>query len=445
MSFPKHYLILTTISLILCGTFAGKAQDTLRLSLQDARRIALENNTLVRNSALDMEIARKKIWETTAIGLPHVETKSVYSYLPVVPTLPPGTMGPDTPAIELGVKNNVTFDLSASQLIFNGSYLVGLKAMKTLYQQSNENNEKVIQDVNESVINTYYLILVGESSLENLEKNLQNVEKTAQEITEMNKQGFVEKTDVDQLQLTANNLKNAMNQVQGNLDIANRLFKIILGLDIDAKVRLTDRLGTQYSLPETVASLISVPFNIEKNIDYRLIKTQASLSTLDYQNAIAAYMPVIAGYWTHTEKANKPSFDFSMKDILGVSLTLPIFSSGQRMAVVSQKKLTIEKLKNTKQLVYNNLMMQADQYQTDLKLKYEKYQIQDKSLKLSDEIYQRTLEKYRNGVSTSTDLTTTQNQYLSSLTNYYQSIYDLATAKTKLEKLYNINQELSKQ
>jgi outer membrane protein TolC len=133
-----------------------------------------------------------------------------------------------------------------------------------------------------------------------------------------------------------------------------------------------------------------------------------------------------------------------VKDVIGINVSLPIFSSGQRMAVVSQKKLAISKMDNTKQLVYNNLMMQADQLQTDLKLKYEKYEIQEKSLALSDEIYQRTLEKYKNGVSSSMDLTTTQNQYLASLSSYYQSIYDLVVARTKLEKLYNINQEIDK-
>lgn len=442
MSFTKRYLILITIFLLLLGNFKSEAQDSLRLSLQDARRIALENNANIRNSTLDMEIARKKIWETTAIGLPHVDSKAAYQFLPTVPTLPAGSFGEGSPAVNLGVKNNITFDVTASQLIFNGSYLVGLKAMKTLYQQSNESNEKIIQDVNESVINTYYMILVGEESIINLRQNLENVQKTALEIKEMNKQGFVEKTDVDQLDLTANNLMNAMNQVKGNLDIAYRLFKIILGLDIDAKVRLTDTLDATSSIPVSVASLVGESFNIEKNIDYRLIKTATVISKLEFQNAVAAYMPVISGFYQHTDKTNKPAFDFSVKDVLGVNLSLPIFSSGQRMAAVSQKKLAIAKMENNKKLVYNNLMMQADQFQTDLKLKYEKYEIQKKSLALSDEIYQRTLEKYRNGVSTSIDLTTTQNQYLNGLTNYYQSIYDLVTSKTKLEKLYNINQEI---
>jgi len=444
MSFSNRYLILITCTLILAGVRKSDAQDTLRLSLQESRRMAFENNTNIRNSNLDMEIARKKIWETTAIGLPHIDSKGAYQYLPVVPSLPPGTMGPGTPAVPLGVKNNATFDITASQLIFNGSYLVGLKATKTLYQQANENTEKIVQDVNESVINTYYLILVAEESLKNLQKNLDNVKKTEYEITEMNKQGFVEKTDVDQLELTANNLMNAMNQVVSNLDVANRLFKIILGVDNNKQIRLTDVLGSNDELPATVAALIGSQFNIEKNIDYRLIKTATDLSKLEYNNAIASYMPVISGFYNHTEKINKPAFDFTMKDVVGINLSLQIFSSGQRMAVVSQKKLAISKMDNTRLLVYNNLLMQADQYQTDLKLKFEKFEIQKKSLKLSDEIYQRTLEKYKNGVSSSMDLTTTQNQYLTSLSSYYQSIYDLATAKTKLEKLFNINQEINK-
>ena len=444
MSFSNRYLLLITIFLLLLGVKKSDAQDSLQVSLQEARRLAVQNNANIRNSNLDMEIARKKIWETTAIGLPHLDSKAAYQFLPHVPSLPAGTMGPGTPPIELGVKNSTTFDFTASQLIFNGSYLVGLKAMKTLYLQTNENTEKVIQDVNESVINTYYMILVGEESLKNLQKNLDNVKKTEYEIGEMNRQGFVEKTDVDQLELTANNLLNAMNQVVGNLDVANRLFKIILGVDAKTKVRLTDTLGSSYTQPAEVANLLGAQFNIEKNIDYRLIKTATDLSKLEYQNAIASYMPVISGFYNHTEKTNKPAFDFSVKDVLGINVSLPIFSSGQRLAVVSQKKLAISKMDITRKLVFNNLMVQADQYQTDLKLKYEKYEIQKKSLNLSNEIYQRTLEKYKNGVSSSIDLTTAQNQYLTGLSSYYQSIYDLATAKTKLEKLYNLNQELSK-
>ncbi|MCE1197756.1 MAG: TolC family protein [Marinilabiliales bacterium] len=440
----KRNLCLKTVILLLLtvGSMFAHAQDALRISLQEARRIALENNANIRNSVIDLEIAKKKIWETTAIGLPHLDSKANYQFLPKVPQLPAGSFGPGSPAVDLGVKNNLLYDITASQLIFNGSYLVGLQAAKTLYEQSNQNKEKVVQDVNESVINSYYMILVAQESLVNLQKNLVNVEKTTEEIREMHKQGFVEGTDVDQLELTANNLKNAISQVKGNLDVSNRLFKIILGLDADKEIILTDDLNMASGIPQDISGLLGSNFDIEKNIDYRLIKTASTASHLEYKNAIAAYMPVISGFYQHSDKTNKPAFDMSVKDVFGINLTLPIFSSGQRLAAVSQKKLAIAKMDNTRKLMFNNLLMQADQVQIDLKLKFEKFEIQKKSLTLSDEIYQRTLEKYKNGVSSSMDLTTTQNQYLQSLSSYYQSIYDLVTAKTKLEKLYNLNQEI---
>ena len=65
-----------------------------------------------------------------------------------------------------------------------------------------------------------------------------------------------------------------------------------------------------------------------------------------------------------------------------------------------------------------------------------------KSKQLSDDIYQRTLEKYKQGVASSMDLMNSQNQYLTNLTNYYQSIFDLESSKSQLEKLYNINQDI---
>jgi outer membrane protein TolC len=126
---------------------------------------------------------------------------------------------------------------------------------------------------------------------------------------------------------------------------------------------------------------------------------------------------------------------------VGINLTLPIFSSGERLAVVSQKRMSLEKAQNTSKYVSTSLQMQASQYQTDVKLKLERYLNQKKSKELSDDIYQRTMEKYKQGISSSMDLMTSQNQYLTNLTNYYQSIYDLQGARSKLEKLYNINQD----
>jgi outer membrane protein len=471
--FRKHKQILFLIVVFLAGTFLSSAQEPIKLSLQDAVKMALQNNTNILNSDLDLKIAQKKVWETIASGLPQISVTGAYQHTFKVPTLSfggktvlsnaevpwdpttqSGTMSSvkllsgesiylnseaGTP-IELGLKNNTTFEFSLSQLIFSGSYIVGLQATKVYYGLTKQNAEKTKLDVIETVNNTYNMIQLAEESRKILTQNLENINKTLSEITEMNKQGFLEKTDVDQLELTGNTVRNAMNQIDSNLDMAYRLLKIQLGMEEAQKVELSDPLETGESLTVSSAKLFAESFNIGQNVDYQLIQTSEKAAKLELDLARASFLPTVSGFYNHTEKLKAPALDFSPKDLAGVNLSLPIFSSGQRSSVVSQKRMAFEKAKNTRQYVSSNLAMQSTQYQNDLKLKLEKYQNQKKSKELSDDIYQRTLEKYKQGMASSMDLMTSQNQYLTNLTNYYQSIYDLQGSRSKLEKLFNINQ-----
>ena len=474
--FRKHTQMLLTTGIFLLATLVAHAQEPVKLSLEEALKMALQNNTNILNSDLDLKIAQKKIWETTASGLPHVNVKGSYQHIFKVPTLNFGggselatsrvPRDPITGAgtingiglssgdsifmnsvpgteIPLGVKNSIVFDFTVSQLIFSGSYIVGLQASKVYFGLSKQNAEKTRLDVVETVINTYNMIKLGEESQKVLTQNLGNIDKTLYEVSEMNKQGFLEKTDVDQLELTANTIKNALNEINSNLDLGYRLLKIQIGMDETAKVELSDSLESGESLTATSLQLISEPFSLDRNVDYQLIQTSEKAASLELKLAKSGYLPTIAGFYNHTEKINAPAFDFAPRDLIGISLNLPIFSSGERMAGVSQKRFSMEKAQNTRKFVSSNLMMQASQFQNDVKLKLEKYQNQKKSMELSNDIYERTLEKYRQGMASSMDLMTTQNQYLTNLTNYYQSIFDLQSSQSKLEKLFNINQDIT--
>jgi outer membrane protein len=475
--FRKQKQILLLSGIFLLGTFVARGQDPVKLSRQDALKMALQYNTNILNSDLDLKIAQKKVWETMASGLPHIDAKATYQHIFEVPTLNfgggtelsktkvpfdkttnTGTMSELTLAsgetiylnalagtpVQLGLPNSTQFDFTLSQLIFSGSYFVGLQATKVYYGLTKENAEKTKLDVIENVINTYNMIKMAEESRKILAQNLENINKTMYEISEMNKQGFLEKTDVDQLELTSNTIKNAMNQIDSNLDMGYRLLKIQLGMDVTAKVELSDSLESDEMLTKSSLQLITEPFSIDQNIDFQLIQTSEKAAKLDLNLAKTAFMPTISGFYNHTERLKTPAFNIQPKDLVGVNLSLPIFSSGQRLSVLSQKQMALEKTQNTVKLVSSSLSMQASQYQNDLKLKLEKYQNQVKSKDLSDVIYQRTLEKYKQGMATSMDLMTSQNQYLTNLTNYYQSIFDVQSSKSKLEKLYNINQDVAK-
>lgn len=472
--FRKQKQILLLAFMFLGVTFASRAQESIKLSLQDALKMALQNNTNILNSDLDLKIAQKKVWETLATGLPQINAKGSYQHIFKVPTLnfggktvlsntevpwdqktQSGTMSSLTLSngeniylnseagtpIELGLKNNTSFDVTLSQLIFSGSYFVGLQATKVYYGLTKENAEKTKLDVVETVTNTYNMIKLAEESRKILTQNLENINKTLFEVSEMNKQGFLEKTDVDQLELTGNTIRNAMNQIDSNLDMGYRLLKIQLGMEEGVKVELSDILETDESLTKSSLELITETFNISQNVDYKLIKTAEKAAKLELNLVKTSFMPTISGFYNHTEKLKAPAFDFAPKDLIGVNLSLPIFSSGQRLSTVAQKKMSLEKAQNTTRFVSSSLSMQATQFQNDLKLKLEKYENQKKSKELSDVIYQRTLEKYKQGMASSMDLMNSQNQYLSNLTSYYQCIYDLQGAKSKLEKLFNINQD----
>lgn len=439
--FGKFKKLMLLLMFVPMGAFISGAQDSLKLSLDEAVKLGLEQNTNIKNSKLDLQIAQKKINETIAMGLPHFDIKSAYTFLPVVPTLDFGMPGTENSGpIELGVKNNVVTDFVVSQLIFNGAYIVGVQASKIYFSYSEQNDEKTRLDVRESVINTYQMIQLGEESMKILQQNLDNVIKTQNEIKEMYNQGFTEKTDVDQLEVTANVLRNTMNQVESNLDMSYRLLKIQLGVDESVNISLSDSTKTDELLLSESLQVLNEKFVLENNIDYKLIETSKQLAILDLKREKSNYLPVISGFYSHTEKLNAPAFDFAPKDVLGLNLSLPIFTSGQRMAVVNQKKMAVEKTENTRILVSNSLLMQANQLQSDVKIKLEKYQNQKLSRDLSFDIYDRTLEKYRQGMATSMDLMNSQNQYLTNLTNYYQYMFDLQGAITKLEKLFNINQ-----
>ena len=443
--FGKYRQVLLSAAILIGGAIPSGAQKTTQLSLEDAKQLGLKYNTDILNSQLDLQIAQKKIWETTATGLPHLDAKSAYTLYPKVPTLPASFFDPNAgpnEKISLLVQQNVVTDITVSQLIFNGAYFVGLQAAKVYYNISKQNDEKTRLDVIESVVNTYHMLQLGEESRKILAQNLDNINKTQNDVSEMYRQGMVEKTDVDQLEVNANTLRNALNQVESNLEIGFRLLKIQVGLADSVKIALTDSTETDASLTMSSLQLIAEPFDLQRNVDYQLTETSLEAAKLELKLEKTNSLPTINGYYDHTEKLKAPLFDFAPKDIIGVNLSLPIFSTGERSAAVAQKRFSFEKALNTRNYVSSNLSMEASQDQNDLKLKLEKYRTQKESKELSDNIYQRTLEKYKEGMSSSMDLMNSQNQYLTNLTNYYQSIYDLQVAKSKLEKLFNINQDI---
>lgn len=444
----------------------AKAQDTLtasdskaiKFSLKEAQEYALQNSPAVKSAAIDLESARKKIWETTAIGLPQVTATGNYQYIFKVPEfsfggfydyrlLPDGTpitkndllntYQPGQP-VKLGVQQNFTWNISVNQLIFSGEYIVGLQASRTFKELSERNLQKTKNETKEAVAKAYYMILTGEENLSILRQNLQLIDKTLNDVTAMYKQGFVEETDVDQIRINKLNLENLVNSVTEQVQIAYRLLKFQMGIDVNQSIELTDKLDELIAMGN-FKLWSQNEFDVQKNIDLKIMQTNEALSMLNLQREKSRFLPSVSAFYQHQEQLKKPQFNFTIPDITGVGISWPLFTSGSRNSKVAQARLALEKATIGKNQVRDGLLIDFEQSRNAYNKALNDYLTLKENLNLADKIYRKTLLKYSQGMASGMELTQAQNQFLTTESNYYNAVLTLFNAQAKLEKLLESN------
>ena len=235
--FRKHFQFLTSlvIGILAAGLAPGPVfgQDlTVReFSLESAQEFAVTNSYDRKKSQLDIQTAQKQMRETLAIGLPQLESSIGYmNNLKLATVLIPNFFEgkfDEMIAVQFGTQHNTNVNFMVSQLLFNGSYFVGLQAAKIYKQLANQNHERTKLNVIETVTNTYYLILVSTESEKILSGNLSNLEKTLYEVSELYKEGFVAETDADLVQISVTKLKNDLQTINIQKDVALKLLKFL--------------------------------------------------------------------------------------------------------------------------------------------------------------------------------------------------------------------------
>jgi outer membrane protein TolC len=340
------------------------------------------------------------------------------------------------PPIKLGVKDNATFDLTVSQLIFSGEYIVGLQATKVYYTMTDQNRQRVEIDLKENVANTYAMALIFEQSRNVLDQSLTNTRKTLSEMQQMFQQGLLENTDVDQIELVSLTLENSVNSLTRQIDATYDLLKFQLGMPFGDKLILTDNID---SIANTVnlELLLNTQFNINNNLDYQILETSEDISNLNLKREKSTYLPNLVAVYRHQEQVNPADFNFNPKDVIQVSMNVPIFSSGQRNSKVQQRKLELQQVINSKENVANGLQLQYINTMNELTTAFEKYQNDKKNIELTKRILDKSMIKFTEGLASSRDLTEFLNQYLTAQGNMYNSMLSLINAKNKLDKLNN--------
>ncbi len=446
---PIRITLLVLSSMLYFALSAQEQPAPRRFSLKEAQDYAVVHSTETENARLDVQMAKKKTWETTAIGLPQISAALSYTNMLKIPTtLIPAKFFDSEAAddefidVKFGTQHNASLELTASQLIFNGSYIVGLQAAQVYQQLSKNQLEKRGIDIRETVANSYYLILLAEKNLSILLSSQDNLKQNLHEIDEMYKAGFVEESDVDQVRLTLIDLDSLVSSTRRQVDVAYMMLKFQMGIELDSGLELSESLAD--ILAVLPPSGREEPFDVTRHIDFRIMETQEKSMALLLRKEKSEYLPTLSAFLTYSQSAMRDRFNFFSKEekwfpssILGFNLSIPIFSSGQRMARVAQANLELQKARNQKKQVSDGLKLALQQARSEYQDAYAREKSTAESVSLARRIYENNRVKFNKGMLDTMGLTQVHNQYLNSESSHTAAVVSLLNAKNKLDKALN--------
>lgn len=413
-------------------------------SLEQAISHALANNYSAINAGRDIEIAKKKKWETTAMGLPHLDASLDYqNFLKQPVVLADFNQDGVDEAFVLGTKQNVAAKATLSQLLFNGSYIVALQASKTYLQFYQNAKQKTDIEIREMVINSYGNVLLAEESIAILEKNKKILEKTLFDANQTFKNGLIEEESVEQLQITLASVNSNLNNTIRLKDIAYKMLKINLGIEINDDLKLTDKLDnlTQNNLNLAIAKS---EFNIDKNIDYQMGLNFEEQKKLELKLEKSKALPSLNAFLNYGTTANSNEFNFLdnnqrwfASSLFGLSLNVPIFSSFARSARTQQAKIAYDQAKTKLSETEQKLKLQYENAKSQYEFSIEKYETSKNNLNLAERIEKKQQIKFTEGLSSSYEFNEAQRQLYAAQQSYLQSMIDVINKKAALDKITN--------
>jgi outer membrane protein TolC len=447
----KMKLPVVLMTAMMGLTTIGSAAQTMAIepkktsfSLAEAQAYAIENNLNVENARLDFESAQQLIRENVAMGLPQISGEIGYTNnLQLMTTLIPaefmgGEPGTYVP-VKFGTQHNGSASIIANQMLFNGPWIAALQAAGTYKDLMNKTLQKSVADIKEAVAQGYYSILLAEAGRDAFAKNLESMKSRLEETKAMQETGFLEATDVDQLQIAVSNLENEYIAAKQLVDVSYRFLIYRMGYGLDSNIVITE------TLPEIISGLtrdlIEQEFMVAENYDYRIVDAQEKLAAINVKRFRAEYLPTLTAYLSHQQMAMRNDFNFFSEEgdwypatMLGISLNIPVFSSGMRKARISQARIDLQKTQNTKQDLASALELQVQQARIDFRTAYRKYLNQKSNIALAQKIFDQTSLKHKSGLVSSLELTIATEQLTAAQTGIIQAMVELLNTKLSLDK-----------
>ena len=418
------------------------------LTLNEAIEFGLSNNRSIINADREILKAKKERWKTIAIGLPQVSSQINYqNFLEMPISLVPseffGGKAGTFEELTFGTEQIMVGSVKMEQLLFDGSYLVGLEASRVYLKISENLFEKTNLEVKKLIVNTYTNVLIAKLNISFLEKNKIALEANLREITELFKTGFEEQETVEQTQLSLSQINNQLKYAKNLMKITQEMVKFIIGYPAEKKLILESELEDIFNEDVFFDSIPSIN-QIDNNIDIRIADNNVKSEELQFKYEKSKSLPKLSGFINQTYTGNSNDFTFTDSQqkwygssIVGLNLTIPLFSSFGRSAISQKAKISLDQAITQLTETQERIKIEVNAAYNDYQLSIDNYFTEKENLRLAESIEKKNQNKFFEGVIQSFELRIAQMQLYSAQNNYVTAIQSVINKKTVLETLIN--------
>ena len=435
---------LVISSLFVFITFTSVSQEKI-LSLNDCIELAIENNENLKNSKLEERVSKALSKEYLSIGFPQINfdgglqynhdvPKSLIDISRFMPEVPEGT----EQEVQFGQTYDGRVDLFVNQMIFNGSYFVGLSAARELVRLSEKLTERNEIDINESVQKAFFTVLNTKSRIDLVEANLNRLNTLLGQTKELYINGFIEKLDVDRIQVAYNNLKSEKIKADRFYKLSKEVLNFQIGLPVGTDIELTGELTEEvinnfnYNLDD---------FDYSKRIEYSILQTDKNLKFYDLKNNRSQYLPQIYANYNYGYNTSSSNYDLFFDSnrwksfgTVGLKIIIPIFDGFLKRSKINQSKYKIEQVENQMMFLERSINLQINQSISNYENTKESLLISKQNLELAQNVYLATEKKYKEGVGSNLEVIDSNNSLKIAQNQYYNSLYESIIASIDIKK-----------
>jgi outer membrane protein TolC len=406
------------------------------LSVKEAIDYAVKNSVMVKNALLDYKIQEQSNRATTSQALPQVTgSLGLTDYLQIPTTLIPAELngGPAGTFIPLqfGTKWSANGGATLKQVIFDGQVFVGLQARQASLDFYSKRTEITEQLLRVNIYKVYYQLLLSHTQVDQIDANIARQKELVHNSTEMFKNGFSEKLDVDKADVQLANLETDKINVDYNIANGYLGLKVLLGMPVKDSLMLTDTLT--YEMIRDAA--LGDDYKYTDRHEYQLLEINKRLNEYDIKRYKQMYIPTANLTVNYSQNQYSTKFDLGKRNswfpssYIGVNVNIPIFDGFYKDANIRQAKFKLEQTNNNMDSLKIRIDNDVKQAQLRFTAALASLDYQKKNMDLAASVYDQTRKKYEQGLGSNTEITSALTDLKSAQANYFNALYNAVVAK----------------